>query len=561
MKRVAPTNRAGPAGLASRAAACAIELGDPWRAVQLLELGRGVTLAHALDAPTPLADLWESHPGLAHRLLRLREALDRPAEPDGPGLAGCAGGLENGGPGAAARLEDRHALVEEWARLTDRIRRTPGFAGFQRPPDIVELRATAERLGGPAVIVNVSETRCDALLLDGGEPRIVPLPGLLLSELLDRSADFAAAVRAEAEEEVFGVLEWLWEAVAEPVLTALGLTGRQQRRPSRRERGVERPLPRLWWIPTGPLTALPLHAAGRRAAPGVRADGVLDRAVSSYAPTLGALAHTPAAAPRPASGGGEVEPLVIAVPGGTSGRGEVGRMGEAYGMTAPERSAGSVRSAVSGGTGVAGVPSVSGVTGGTMSDPSRRPGLPRVRREAAALTGRLPGTRVLTGERARREVVLETLYRHRWVHFACRAVSDPDDPSAGRVLLYGEEASGGHHPRPLAVADIARLRLGDEAELAFVSACETARTGEAPGAEPLHLTGALRLAGYAHVVGTLWVADDAVAAGLADDFYAALGEPASAQNAARALHRAVRGAREAHPTAPTRWAAHIHVGA
>nr|WP_257003705.1 CHAT domain-containing protein [Streptomyces sp. SA15] len=46
--------------------------------------------------------------------------------------------------------------------------------------------------------------------------------------------------------------------------------------------------PRLWWSPTGPLTLLPLHMAGRH--DGSR-DNVLDRVVSSYATTVKALRH------------------------------------------------------------------------------------------------------------------------------------------------------------------------------------------------------------------------------------------------------------------------------
>jgi hypothetical protein len=47
--------------------------------------------------------------------------------------------------------------------------------------------------------------------------------------------------------------------------------------------------PRLWWLPTGPLTFLPLHAAGVYT--GKEADCLSDYAVSSYVPTLSALAE------------------------------------------------------------------------------------------------------------------------------------------------------------------------------------------------------------------------------------------------------------------------------
>jgi len=47
-------------------------------------------------------------------------------------------------------------------------------------------------------------------------------------------------------------------------------------------------LPRIWWCPTGPLTFLPIHAAGlyNQSSPG---PNILDFAVSSYTPTVTAL--------------------------------------------------------------------------------------------------------------------------------------------------------------------------------------------------------------------------------------------------------------------------------
>ena len=49
----------------------------------------------------------------------------------------------------------------------------------------------------------------------------------------------------------------------------------------------------MWWCPTGPLTILPIHAAGHHAdsvsGTTPTKQSVLDRVVSSYAPTLSAL--------------------------------------------------------------------------------------------------------------------------------------------------------------------------------------------------------------------------------------------------------------------------------
>jgi CHAT domain-containing protein len=101
------------------------------------------------------------------------------------------------------------------------------------------------------------------------------------------------------ERVISDTLEWLWDAIAEPVLDALGhrcppATGQQW--------------PRVWWCPTGPLAILPLHAAGYHGEPGDLS--VLDRVVSSYTPTLRALS-TARSRPQPKSPG---RLLLIALP-------------------------------------------------------------------------------------------------------------------------------------------------------------------------------------------------------------------------------------------------------
>jgi len=64
--------------------------------------------------------------------------------------------------------------------------------------------------------------------------------------------------------------------------------------------------------------------------------------------------------------------------------------------------------------------------------------------------------------------------------------------------------------------------------------------------EAVHVTGAFHMAGYAHVIGTLWSVDDEIAAEVARDIYGGLTSHASsapdAAPAALALHRAVRKA-------------------
>ena len=75
-----------------------------------------------------------------------------------------------------------------------------------------------------------------------------------------------------------------------------------------------------------------------------------------------------------------------------------------------------------------------------------------------------------------------------------------------------------------------------------------------------------QLAGYPHVVATLWRIADAPAAALTLDVYRRLrakldlSASANASDAANALHHAVRHSRQMHPHDPVYWASHVHFG-
>ncbi|MBJ6617598.1 CHAT domain-containing protein [Streptomyces sp. DHE17-7] len=66
-------------------------------------------------------------------------------------------------------------------------------------------------------------------------------------------------------------LDWLWDAVVAPVLDVLGHTA---------EPAAGDAWPRVWWCPTGPLTFLPFHAAGRYLPDARAGECALDRVVS-----------------------------------------------------------------------------------------------------------------------------------------------------------------------------------------------------------------------------------------------------------------------------------------
>ncbi|MEU8615806.1 CHAT domain-containing protein, partial [Actinoplanes sp. NPDC048791] len=363
------------------------------------------------------------------------------------------------------------------------IRQLPGFRDFLYPSSVAGLR----RQSGPGVVVMVcvSDLGSYALLVTAREIRSVPLPAVSAYEVGRLTREYYQAIRTAAHEVTRTVLAWLWDHVAEPVLTELGITG-----------APVHGWPRLWWAATGVLGLLPLHAAGRPEPGGHRT--VLDRVVSSYTPTVRALAY---ARRDGAETDGDASTLVVPMPRTRGG-----------------------------------------------SD------LPGSEAETALIAGLRPaGTTVLAPADAHRDRILAELPRHARVHFACHATNpDPRHPSAAALEVTGGRA------RPLSVLDVTRLRL--TGELAFLSACSTANAGEALADEAIHLASAFQLAGYRHVIGTLWPVRDAVAGRVTGPVYDGIAAAGTADAAPVALHHAVRALRRRYPDRPALWATHVHSG-
>ncbi|WP_212990956.1 CHAT domain-containing protein [Actinoplanes auranticolor] len=299
------------AGLASTAAEAAIRAGRPDRAVELLEQARGVTLGGLLDRRGDLAGLRSRAPRLATELDELIRAIEG-ADTDAPATVASGATPSHEPPSGQALGELRTRLNRSWDELMTRIRAQAGLHDFLLPPPIERLRDQARH--GPVVCVVAHRDHGSALIVTNspGEPVVVVnLPLLSLAAVDDRVAALhraqrsatgpgSAAERRQAQQDVLRVLEWLWEAAADPILTALGRTGPPAEGES---------WPRLWWCPVGPCTLLPLHAAGRHAGGGD--DTVLDRVVSSYTTTIRALTHARRTGSRPYR---KVSALVVSVP-------------------------------------------------------------------------------------------------------------------------------------------------------------------------------------------------------------------------------------------------------
>lgn len=239
-------------GVSTAAAAAAIAVGRVEYAVEILEHGRAVMWGQLARLRDGVEAVRTADPALARRLDEIRAELDVPDE--------TGWQLDEGG----ADVERRIHLGREWNELSARL----GAAGRRDYHELSEAAAD-----GPVVVVNTSPLRCDAIVLvPDGEPVLVPLEGLDHGELVawaEQSVDPDG--RHQALLNV--VSARLWDDLAVPVLRAVTPHLRDGRR--------------IWWCPTGPLAALPLHAAGHHTRPGGPA--LLDEVVSSYTPTISAL--------------------------------------------------------------------------------------------------------------------------------------------------------------------------------------------------------------------------------------------------------------------------------
>ena len=360
--------------LARDAAACALQRGLPWRAVEFLEQGRGVLLAEVMQSSRNARLLRAHRPGLADRLERVDAQLAVPEAVDGADAA-----------------RRRRELVAEQASVIAAIRDSgvPGLAGFLRPPTLAEL--TGALPGGAVVVVNISDYRSDAIILrPGATIDYVPCPALSPAALRTCLARFdvaLAAVAAAADDDAAAaawpafeksfqdIAGWLWDELAAPVLARLGITGAM---------ADPRDGPRIWWIPTGELARFPLHAAGHHEKPG--ADSVFARAVSSYATTLTSIWQAVTSTAPEAGPGGESFTLAVAMP-------ETPSLGPAG-------------------------------------------NLPSALAEADVVRRHFPAARVLAGPDAICRETVSAIKNAAIAHLACHAVTVPADPSRGHLLVH-----------------------------------------------------------------------------------------------------------------------------
>jgi tetratricopeptide (TPR) repeat protein len=261
-------------GLVNNAVACAISLGYLELAVEFLDHGRSVFWSQATQTSADLTELKKLDLESALKFERLAAALDASTFEDlGSDLVAIYEPAR-----ADDEIEQRRRLTREFESLLEAIRTLPGLHNFMKPPLYTELRTCAA--AGPVILLNASKYRSDALIVRMDSPPIlVPLTEMSR----DEATRIAADLRENRDSRDFRLhlqttLPILWQSIVLPVLKALGFT----KVPS-----DPRLRPHVWWCPTGPLSFLPIHAAG----PYTKSGGpdLTQRVISSYTVTLQAL--------------------------------------------------------------------------------------------------------------------------------------------------------------------------------------------------------------------------------------------------------------------------------
>ncbi|KAI0887517.1 CHAT domain-containing protein [Annulohypoxylon maeteangense] len=460
------------AGLASTAAAVSLyEAEDEegaYHALKLLELGRGIIASVLMDMRVDVSDLKQKYPTLAREFISIRDELDDPVDK----LASL--NLSDDATFWESHVKSRREADQRFGELIKTIRAKPEFHNFLLPPTRDELIAAADP--DPIIIVNLSSYRCDAFIIEHNRVRVLKLCNLTLEEVRKRVRD----LRSSRFANMMPTLKWLWEVVCRPCLDALGF----------QEPTSTEDCPHIWWIPTGLLSQLPLHAAGCHLEKST--DTVLDRVVSSYASSIKTLVHgrrhhldNPAQLLSN-------QALLVAMhtTPGLSGNGALRFAGE----------------------------------------------------EVSMLKGLCPSLQLMpTSPTLRKEDILESLSGCKIFHFAGHGRSNPMEPSQSALLLEDWQTN------PLTVGDLRDRRLQESPPfLGYLSACSTgSNEAEDLADEAIHLIGALQLAGFRHVVGTLWEVSDEHCVHVARVLYETLrDEGMTDTSVSRGLHRAVKQLRD-----------------
>ncbi|KAF9530112.1 CHAT domain-containing protein [Crepidotus variabilis] len=447
----------------AEAAAFAFVVGDVNAALEWLEQGRCLIWAQLHQLRTPVNLLQQSNAHLADRFLAVSRALENSGsrtEPRWSPDSTIAHQITIEG-----QVRSHLNLAEEWDAIIVEIRALPAFSNFLRPPKAIDILSELPS-DGPVIIINVHTDRSDALALlhHADEPLHIVLNSFdykkaellrnqlglhLTSEKLRMRDDRAGRIARRPIHSLGHILRDLWNSVVWPILQGLGYSSL----PAHRNR--------IWWCATGPLSFLPIHAAGiydpdsKTQAPG---KCLFDYAVSSYIPTVTTLLEKLKNADNLKYRNTKV--LLLSQP-----------------------------------------------------DALPHSSIPGTRKETQTILKRMKEGEIdallLEDEVGTKSRMTLEMGSHSWAHIASHASQHSTEPLKSGFYL---------HDGQLELLEIMRQRL-PSAELAYLSACQTSVGDDKLSEEAVHLAAGMLAAGYQGVVATMWSINDSHAPQVADDFY------------------------------------------
>lgn len=505
-------------GLAADACSISLQLQeDAGSAVKLLEQGRGLILANLIDSRSDISTVAALSPELAEEFENLRAELNTPFP-------------------ETLNEDLRRVIIQRRIEAGRRfeqclldIRRLPRHEGFLRGPTTDQLKQEANH--GAVIIVNTTEIRSDAIIITSSAIESIPLVNFRKRTIEEWLAKNSASRKGDAHQkrnEHFSTfLSWLWASCVSLVLDKLGLTRCEK---------VE-DLPHIWWIGVGIASYLPFHAAGDYACPDLQ-ETILNRAVCSYATTVKSLSYCRETRlstndNKGKDGERETKPrMLIATMPTTPGYGD----------------------------------------------------LPGATIEATEVEILMQDEFCVTSiTHPSAEVILDGLQKYDVVHFACHGITSRNNPSDSHLILMKEdvrlprtktslvrhlvlaEDDQALDAEKLTVRQISEHFSKRKAQIAYLSACSTALNDNASLTdEALHLASGFQIAGFAHVIGSMWPTEDAVCVQAAKYFYSSILEVGQAarspETIAVALHKTIVKLQEMFTGRPLSWAPYIHYG-
>ncbi|PPQ91331.1 hypothetical protein CVT25_003771 [Psilocybe cyanescens] len=492
------------------AVAAAIKCSRYDLALGWLEQGRSVTWGQIFELRVPADALLPTYPDIARKFTEVSTALSNmESNHDNDRHKSPSYVYEENLKQSGSQLY--HELADERDKLLKQIRALDGFQDFLKPKDKASLQRASAK--GPVVAVNIDKFGCDALVLLADRERVLHIP----------LTDFSAS-------EAYDLMKNL-KRLLRSATRMRGNTRAPRRSPlSRRvsqnpENAFQDILAKLWTGVAKPIL-----------------DGI---GFTSPYPEDSHPPHIWWCLTGPAT------MLPIHAAG-------------LYGIDDPSQT----RSKLSDYVVSSYIPSLTALI--NCMEPRRirksnlvaislpmESGLPFTQAEIEAIrkyNASFPVSTLIESEATLENVLLQ-MQSAGWVHFACHGVQNVDNPNLSALML-----SGG---AKLTLSDISKLSL-PHAELAFLSACQTATGDELLPEEAIHLAAGMLAAGYQGVVGTMWSTFDDDGPKIADIFYSRLfknptPDPA---DAAYALHAAVKALREdrSQKVSFFAWVPFVHYG-